>query len=98
MGKCKFSGGIKKIKIQYGRSINEIEDAEPNSKTEAYDELTDELLQERWYGPDGRVIKNRDWRHSDTKNTHEFPHDHDWTWIDGKAKRSKGKKPDWNIC
>lgn len=76
MGMCKPSGGIKSkvggvgdLKI-YGV---------PNTRIDLYDE-NDELIQQRWYGPDGRVIWDRDWKHGGGE--HEWPHDHYWDWLD----------------
>ena len=39
-----------------------------------------ELIQQRWYGPDGRAVLNRDWKHSKKGGEHKFPHDHPWDW------------------
>lgn len=39
------------------------------------------LKQERWYGPDGSPIRDRDYNHP---GNHQFPHDH--TWKDGKRQ------------
>jgi hypothetical protein len=36
------------------------------------------LKQRRWYGPDGKPVRDRDYNHPG-KN-HVFPHDHEWDW------------------
>lgn len=55
MGMCKPSGGIKSVYGQYGRNIQDAIDT-PNTRTDYYDEQTGELLQQRWYGPNGNAI------------------------------------------
>lgn len=78
---CKPSGGIKKVTGRLGSL--ERKDT-PNTRTDLYDEKGN-LIQQRWYGPDGWVIHNRDYNHA-------FPrsHDHYWTWDDEKGpQRSK---------
>ena len=36
--------------------------------------------QQRWFGPDGRATRNRDWSHGNRGGGHRFPHDHRWNW------------------
>lgn len=51
------------------------------------DDYSDGYHKERWYGPDGRAIKDR--HHTDHNNPkhHTNPHDHDWDWSDpGRPK------------
>jgi RHS repeat-associated protein len=36
------------------------------------------LKQQRWYGPDGRPVRDRDYNHPG--DGHVFPHDHYWDW------------------
>ncbi len=76
---CKPSGGIESIKGPYRMNISSYK-GNSNTRTDYYDEQTGELLQQRWYGPDGRAIIDRDWNHKDTYNTHKFPHDHYWDY------------------
>ena len=45
----------------------------------------------RYYGPDGRAIKDIDYKHPDN-GTHKFPHEHDWNWDNGTPQRSKYSK------
>ena len=78
MGMCKPSGGIKLIVGKIG-DLPRI--GTPNTRTDLYNEQG-ELIQQRWYGPDGRAMWNRDWKHKDNnpKKPHNFPHDHPWDW------------------
>lgn len=92
MGMCKPSGGIKKVFGPYRSNIKLIEDT-PNSRTDYYDEDTGKLLQQRWYGPDGQAIWDRDWDHGN-KHKHKYPHDHYWNYSNGKAERPEYKGPD----
>lgn len=79
MGMCKPSGGVIKIYGPYGKNIKDIIGV-PNSRVDYYDEVTGELLQQRWFDAEGRAIWDRDWKHGDSNNTHTFPHDHYWNW------------------
>lgn len=78
MGMCKPSGGVKEIYGPHKHSLSAM--GEPNSRVDYYDEETGELIQQRWYDPDGKAEHNRDWNHNNSDNTHEFPHDHSWDW------------------
>lgn len=91
MGMCKPSGGISKSVGRLGslprRSI-------PNTRIDLYDE-NGNLIQQRWYGPDGWVIHNRDYNHVFPR-----PPDHYWVW-DNKNGHQRGKEhsnPDDNFC
>ena len=53
-------------------------EGEPNSERELRDK--DGVKQKRHYGPDGKADYDIDYRHPDPKNTHEFPHRHNWDW------------------
>ena len=53
-------------------------EGEPNSDKELYDK--DGLKQTRHYGSDGKAEYDIDYRHPDPKNTHQFPHRHNWDW------------------
>ena len=53
-------------------------EGEPNSDKELYDK--DGLKQTRHYGSDGKDEYDIDYRHPDPKNTHQFPHRHNWDW------------------
>lgn len=84
------AGGVpnRSVKIVYGRPGSLIiRDAVPNSRTDLY--YAGKRIQSRWYDFNGDVIRNRDYFHQDAHNNHEFPHDHTWTWKDGRAFRSK---------
>ena len=78
MGMCKPSGGIKSVYGPYRESAPKL--SAPNTRIDYYDEQTGELLQQRWYGPDGMPIWDRDWKHNNSNQTHTFPHDHSWDW------------------
>lgn len=82
MGMCKPSGGIEKIYIKFGRNIPG-SNGTYNTRTDAYNiDNSDELLQQRWYGPDGKNFWDIDWKHKteNPKNPHKYPHDHSWNW------------------
>ncbi|MCL2234415.1 MAG: hypothetical protein FWC02_01900 [Firmicutes bacterium] len=96
MGMCSPSGGIEKVYGSYGRSIGPIVGT-PNSRTDFFDEVTGQLLQSRWYGPERWAVRDRDYDHNDSKNTHEFPHDHRWDWTK-KRPRQKDEAEDSNFC
>ena len=67
---------------------------------ELYDE-NGELLSQRWYGPDGRALLNRDWKHSDKgKEKHKFSHDHPWDWSKNKPRGNydQSREIDENFC
>jgi len=74
MGMCKPSGGIKQ---QVGRIGDLKAEGNPNSRVDLYNK-NEELIQQRWYGPDGRAIWDRDWAHGG--GDHTWPHDHSWEW------------------
>lgn len=78
---CKPSGGISK---QIGRIGSLPRIGTPNTRVDLYDENSN-LLQQRWYGPDGRAIWDRDWSHGGGE--HEWPHDHYWDWTNTKNPR-----------
>lgn len=76
MGMCKPSGG----KISQTGSIGSLKkDGLPNTRIDLFNE-NGELILQRWYGPDGRAILNRDWKHPNKGGEHKFPHDHPWDW------------------
>ena len=85
MGMCKLSGGIKS---ETGKIGDLKATGDPNSRIDLKNEQ-DELLQQRWYGPDGRAILNRAWKHKDDnpKKPHKFPHDHPWDWNQKKPRQ-----------
>ena len=78
MGMCKLSGGIKS---KTGKIGDLKATGDPNSRIDLKNEQG-ELIQQRWYGPDGRAIWNRDWKHKDNnpQKPHKFPHDHPWDY------------------
>ena len=83
MGMCKPSGGLNP-RI-FGKVGQNIRDAlgKPNTRTDMYDiDNPNDLIQQRWYGPEGRAIWDRDWKHKteNPKNPHVYPHDHYWDW------------------
>ena len=76
MGICKPSGG----KFTQTGKVGELKSTgSPNTRIDLYDE-NGNLIQQRWYGPDGRAILNRDWKHPSKGGEHKFPHDHPWDW------------------
>jgi len=97
MGMCKPSGGKFNTYGPYGRSIKDAF-GKPNSRTDYYDSVTEELLQQRWYGPDGKAILNRDWKHNDSNKTHKFPHDHPWDWTKISPRQNSLDEIDNNFC
>lgn len=78
MGMCKPSGGIKSVVGKIGDLPRM---GTSNTRTDLYNEQG-ELIQQRWYGPDGRAMWNRDWKHKDSNSQkpHKFPHDHPWDY------------------
>ncbi|MEC0192289.1 polymorphic toxin-type HINT domain-containing protein, partial [Paenibacillus apiarius] len=64
---------------------------QPNSSVDIVDPKTGELLTRRWYGPDGRAIRDVDYTHHKNPKTHpEAPHEHRWTYDEkGNPSRSK---------
>ena len=91
MGMCKPSGGISKSTGRLG-SLNRY--SMPNTRIDLYDE-NGNLIQQRWFGPDGWVVHNRDYNHGTPR-----PHDHYWVWNDKKGpQRSKEHSAvDNNFC
>jgi hypothetical protein len=82
MGMCKPSGGIKQIFGKVGRNIPGSY-GNPNTRTDMYDiDNPNELIQQRWYGPNGENLWDRDWKHKNEnpKKPHKYPHDHYWDW------------------
>ncbi len=61
--------------------------AKPNSRYDLY--VKGKRYQSRWYDSEGRVVRNRDYQHQDNNNSHYFPHDHVWNWIQDRAIRDK---------
>lgn len=98
MGMCKPSGGIESKTGRVG-SLPRI--WKPNRRIDLYDE-SKKLLQQRWYGPDGRAIWDRDWAHGGGE--HEWPHDHYWIWTNPKHpdrpayQGPDGEKTNPNFC
>ena len=95
MGMYKPSGGINKSIGRLG-SLNRR--ATPNTRADLYNE-NGELIQQRWYGPDGRAIWNRDWKHpeSNPSKPHKFPHDHPWDWNQKFSRLKYDENRDENI-
>ena len=84
------SGGVT---IVNGRHGDLPKSGKPNSRADLY--LNGKKVQSRWFDHEGKVIRNRDYDHQDAHNNHEFPHDHNWIWINGIPKRGKeGLHPD----
>lgn len=92
---CKPSGGIKNTIGKTG-SLKAIGD--PNSRVDLYNEQG-ELIQQRWYGSDGRAVLNRDWKHKDNdpKKPHKFPHDHPWDWEKKKPRLDYDENREINV-
>ncbi len=97
MGMCKPSGGIKSV---YGPARKNIRErtSDFNSRIDYYDEKTGELLQQRWFGPNGYAIWDRDWKHGDAHHNHFFPHDHSWDWSKKVPRDKKFQKPNQDYC
>lgn len=76
---CKPSGG--KVDVYGPKKHSLKKDGIANTRLDYYDEDTGDLLQQRWYGPDGLAVWDRDWDHDNHKNDHIFPHDHSWNWL-----------------
>ncbi len=91
---CAPSGGITNEYGPYGRNIKKVNNQPPNSRIDYYDEETGDLLQQRWFGPDGIAIWDRDWDHKDPNNNHYFPHDHSWDFSK-KKPRQKPQPPNY---
>lgn len=98
MGMCKPSGGVNKVNGPFGKNIKEIEGCTPNSRTDYYDEVTGELLQQRWYDAKGKTSWNRDWKHKDNnlQKPHKFPHDHPWDWSKKKPRQDYDREREIN--
>lgn len=70
--------------------------AKPNSRYDLY--VNGEKVQSRWFDSNGKVVKNRDYKHQDAHNNHTFPHDHNWNWNYGFPKRNpENLKPNYEI-
>lgn len=54
----------------------------PNSRIDLRNPITGQRTQQRWFGPDGRAVRDRDWSHGNRGGSHRFPHDH--RWVDGR--------------
>lgn len=92
MGMCKPSGGITK---QVGK-IGELDpQSDPNTRTDLYNE-DDALLQQRWYGPDGFALWDRDWNHGG--KSHTFPHDHPWDWLKKEPRQKLVNQINKDYC
>lgn len=99
MGMCKPSGG--KIDM-VGRIGSLPRIGIPNTRIDLYDEFG-RLLQQGWYGPDGRIIWSRDHIHGEKGGIHEWPHDHYFNWVNKKKSRPpyigpNGERINLNFC
>ncbi|MDD4210979.1 MAG: hypothetical protein PHC46_01110 [Clostridia bacterium] len=63
----------------------------PNSIVHRY--RNGKKVQSRWYGPDGKAIRNRDYKHGG-KNLF-FPHDHQWNWQNTFPRGQEHLIPDY---
>lgn len=55
----------------------------PNSTVDILDKNTGEIKTRRYYGPDGRAIRDVDYtNHGNAKNHPEWPHEHIYKWHD----------------
>jgi hypothetical protein len=86
MGMCKPSGGIQNV---IGRLGSLARWGKPNTRYDLRNHKG-ELIQQRWYGPDGWVLWNRDYKHPDITKTLKFPHDHKWD-MDDKNGPQRGE-------
>jgi hypothetical protein len=82
MGMCKPSGGIVNVAGRLGSLSTQ---GKYNSRYDLYNHRG-ELIQQRWYGPDGWVLHNRDYKHG---GKWSFPHDHTWI-MDDKEGPQRG--------
>ena len=80
MGMCKPSGGIIVIYGPAKHSLPGSKKEYANKRIDYYDENTKKILQQRWYNNEGLAERDRDWKHTNGDNSHEFPHDHQWDW------------------
>ncbi|MDD3323394.1 MAG: hypothetical protein PHS59_18310 [Paludibacter sp.] len=84
---CKPSGGIERFD-----DVPSLKDeGTANSRADLYKD--GKLKQQRWYGPDGKAQRNRDYFHGGEK--HNFPHDHPWDYSKHPA-RQECTEPDLN--
>lgn len=94
MRMCKPSGGkfsqIGKIGDLKATGI-------PNTRIDLFDK-NGELIQQRWYGADGRAIWNRDWKHANKGGEHKFPHDHPWDWTKKMPRQDFIDEININYC
>ena len=88
---CAPSGGITNEYGPYRHSLPV--NGTPNSRTDYYDEETGDLLQQRWYGPNGEAIWDRDLDHGN-RHKHTFPHDHSWDYSKDPP-RQKPQSPNY---
>lgn len=94
MGMCKPSGG----KFSQSGKIGDLKaTGVPNTRIDLFDENGD-LIQHRWYGPDGKAIWNRDWKHKNKGGEHKFPHDHPWDWTKIKPRQDFLDEINDNFC
>ena len=63
--------------------------AKPNSRYDLY--VNGKKIQSRWFDSQGKVGRNRDYKHQDIYKNHEFPHDHIWNW----GNRGPQRNPNW---
>lgn len=72
------SGGVY---VYHGRFGDlPVKDAKPNSRYDLY--VNGKKAQSRWFDNNGKVFKNKDYFHQDSRGNHEFPHFHEWVWKD----------------
>ena len=64
----------------------------PNSKVNRYE--NGEKKQSRWYGPDGKAVRNRDYSHTSNGKV-PFPHDHAWNWNNPMPRGKEHLEPDY---
>ena len=102
MGMCKPSGGKFDQYGPYRSNIKDIENMTPNTRVDYYDENTGKLIQQRWFGPDGQAIWDRDWDHKNDHHNHVFPHDHYWDFSKPPGKQrqewKEGKEINEDYC
>ena len=91
------AGGVpnRTIEIIEGRNGDlPVRGAKPNSRYDLY--VNRQKIQSRWYDGNGKAIRNRDFTHQDAHRNHNFPHDHNWRWINNKAIRiADNLEPDY---
>ena len=76
------NSGYTRENIRFSKNLPK--ESEPNSTKDLLNP-DGTIKQRRYYGPDGKATKDRDYNHPGDK--HSFPHDHEWEWDGNNGKR-----------